>query len=149
MAGEPSHVVHAAAVVRGQWVGTPITNFPGFTLVHIPGPFASGIARESCFQSPPTSPASCQPPWPASSRAVAAATYTGRYPSLYYAVVGRPTLVASSLPSFYAMRLLSALVSALYLGLAAAVSAVWSRNQVLPSPSCLPRRRWRCTRRPS
>jgi hypothetical protein len=128
---EPSHVVHAAAVVRGQWVGTPITQFPGYTEVRVPAPFGAGIAQETCFQSPPTTPASCQPAWPASSQVVPAATYTGRYPPLYYAIVGLPTLVASSAPAFYAMRLLSAVVSALFLGLAGAVAAVWSRSRLL------------------
>lgn len=128
---EPSHVMHAAAVVRGQWVGTPISQLPGFTLVRIPTPFGSGIAQEKCFQSPPTTPASCQPPWPTTSTVMPAATYTGRYPPLYYAIVGLPTLVASSEPAFYAMRLLSALISALFIGLAGAVAAVWSRNRML------------------
>ena len=131
---EPSHVVHAAAVDRGQWVGAPIKgHLPGFTLVHVPAAFSylAGVGQEHCFQSPPTRPASCQPPWLASGGSVATGTYTGRYPPLYYAVVGLPTLVSSSLPAFYAMRLLSALASALFLGLAGAVAAVWSRNRML------------------
>jgi hypothetical protein len=102
--------------------------------VHVPAPFAygAGITQEKCFQSPPTTPASCQPPWPAGGASVPSPTYTGRYPPLYYAVVGLPTLISSSIPAFYAMRLVGALVSALFLGLAGAVAAVWSRNRMLP-----------------
>ena len=131
---EPSHVVHAAAVDRGQWVGSPVSQLPGFTLVRVPAAlsYVAGIAQEQCFQSPPTRPASCQPSWPADGHVVPSVTYTGHYPPLYYAIVGLPTLASSSLPAFYAMRLLSALVCALLLGLAGAVVAMWSRNRMLP-----------------
>jgi hypothetical protein len=58
-------------------------------------------------------------------------TYTGLYPPAYYAVVGLPTLVTSSLDGFYAMRLVSALLAAFFLGLAGLVVATWTRNSWL------------------
>lgn len=42
-------------------------------------------------------------------------TYSGRYPPLYYLVVGLPSLAWPSRAGFYAMRLLSAAVSALFI----------------------------------
>ncbi len=60
-----------------------------------------------------------------------AATYVGRYPPLYYALVGLPSLVWNADAAVYLMRLLSGLLTALFLGLALALAAVWSRSRLL------------------
>ena len=58
-------------------------------------------------------------------------TYSGRYPPLYYAVVGLPTLVVHSTDAVFLMRLLGALLCAVLLGLAYMVLATWSQNRIL------------------
>jgi hypothetical protein len=128
---EPSHVVHAAGVVRGELTGTAIPHFHGWVSVRIPWPYAVGVEQDRCYQFSALLPASCEPPWPQDRMVVAGATYTGRYPPAYYAIVGVPTLVTSSVEGFYAMRLLSALLAAAFLGLAGLVVATWTRNRWL------------------
>ena len=66
-----------------------------------------------------------------SGREVKAITYVGRYPPLYYAIVGLPSLVSHTDTAVYLMRLLSGLASALFLGLALALAAFWSRSRLL------------------
>ena len=60
-----------------------------------------------------------------------AITYVGRYPPLYYAIVGLPSLVSHTDTAVYLMRLMSGLASALFLGLALALAAFWSRSRLL------------------
>jgi hypothetical protein len=55
----------------------------------------------------------------------------GRYPPLYYALVGWPTDVWASSNGFYGVRLLSALWSALFLALALMAIVAWSRSRLL------------------
>ena len=66
-----------------------------------------------------------------SGREVPAATYVGRYPPLYYAIVGLPSLAWHTSLTDYLMRLLSGLLTALMVGLALALSSVWSRSRLL------------------
>lgn len=66
-----------------------------------------------------------------SDRPTTATTYVGRYPPLYYAMVGSPSLVWHTTEAVYLMRLLSGVITALLLGLAFALAAVWSRSRFL------------------
>lgn len=66
-----------------------------------------------------------------SGREVSAATYVGRYPPLYYAIVGLPSLEWHTSVTIYLMRLLSGLLTALMVGLALALSSVWSGSRLL------------------
>jgi hypothetical protein len=66
-----------------------------------------------------------------SGREVLAATYVGRYPPLYYAIVGLPSLVWHTSVAVYLMRLLSGLLTAIMVALALALSSVWSRSRLL------------------
>ncbi|MCL3862706.1 DUF2142 domain-containing protein [Actinotalea sp. K2] len=116
---EPSHVVKAAAVARGQWsgeLGPPPTDTsrPGAgTIVQLPDDFAAALALPNCFAFQPAVPASCQQDLaPAGPGTVAVETFAGQYPPLYYAAVGWPSLVLGAEASVYAMRLLSALLTA-------------------------------------
>jgi hypothetical protein len=128
---EPSHVVHAAGVVRGELTGVPIPHFEGWLTVRVPAPYALGIDQDKCYQLSARLPASCEPPWPSDHATIDGLTYTGHYPPAYYAIVGLPTLVTSSVEGFYAMRLVSALLAALFLGLCGLVVATWTRNSWL------------------
>ncbi|HWC38359.1 MAG TPA: DUF2142 domain-containing protein [Acidimicrobiales bacterium] len=109
---EPVHVTKAAAVVRGQLVGKPLSATT--TLVRVPLTFAQpgySLLGATCFGSHPERPASCQR-LPQGSTVVSATPYVGRYSPLYYLLVGWPSLTSSSTWTLYAMRLASAAVCA-------------------------------------
>lgn len=119
---EPSHVVKAAAVARGQLSGTPnpveqSVERPGVgTLVRLPSDFADALALPNCFAFQPDQPADCQPDeLPAAQGDVLVETFAGQYPPLYYALVGWPSLFLAAWPSVVAMRLVSAALSAAFL----------------------------------
>lgn len=123
---EPSHVVRAAAVARGQLSGTPndapqSVDRPGVgTLVRLPSDFADALALPNCFAFDRDQPADCQDDdLPAPGPEVLVETFAGQYPPLYYALVGWPSLFLSAGPSIVAMRLVSAAVSAALLTWAA------------------------------
>ncbi len=129
---EQAHVVRAAGVVRGQFVGVTLYG-PGspYTGVTVPKVFASGDTYPKCFHFHPTVPASCAPPLTTSTRTVRTYTYVGRYPPLYYAIVGLPSLAFVSKTGIYLMRLASALLNALLVSLALLAVVLWSRRKLL------------------
>jgi hypothetical protein len=131
---EQSQVVHAAAFVRGQLIGT---SAPGYedpsTYVTVPGTFGNGLELMRCYQFHPTVPASCASHVKLSVEPTRSSTYSGRYPPLFYAVTGLPTLVVQSDEGVILVRLLGALMCSVLLGLAFMAMVVWSRAQVLPA----------------
>jgi hypothetical protein len=60
-----------------------------------------------------------------------ASTYQARYPPLYFAIVGLPSLFSGSTIDVYLMRLVSALLSAIFLAIALTAAVVYSRNRAL------------------
>ena len=129
---EPVQVIRAASVARGEIVGHQAAGQPpAVTTVTVPSSFAQLIGIPACFAFRPTVPAGCAPGLSGSSRPTAASTYVGRYPPLYYMLVGAPSLLWSSGAAVYAMRILGALWCALLVGLAFAVAATWSRSRLL------------------
>jgi hypothetical protein len=152
---EPAQLVKAASVVRGEIVGQNLSpkllaetppgdkvDFGGCTylstvqrcsaadtVVTVPSSYAD-FARPECFLIQQV-PAGCGPGLRGSGREVKATTYVGRYPPLYYAIVGLPSLASSTDTGVYLMRLMSGLVSSLFLGLALALAAFWSRSRLL------------------
>ena len=153
---EPAQLVKAASVVRGELVGqapspASISGLSAanrrffehcpillsadlctqpYRIVSVPGSFAD-LAIPECYRFRPEVPADCAPGFGGSSRETKAVTYVGRYPPLYYAVVGLPSLIWQSDVGVYLMRLLSGLLSATFLGLALALSVTWSRSRML------------------
>jgi Predicted membrane protein (DUF2142) len=129
---EPAQVARAVALVHGQLIGQTVKN-DGNAITHvtIPKVYAAGSKYGSCFTFKDTVPASCAAPLTQSKKEVRAVTYVGRYPPLYYAIVGLPSLVTSSGNGLYAMRLTSALLNAVFLALAAMSIAAWSRSRFL------------------
>jgi hypothetical protein len=152
---EPAQLVKAASVVRGEIVGQRVSpkllaqtpsgdkvDFGGCTflstvqrcsaadtVVTVPSSFAD-FSRSECFFLQQF-PAGCSVGLRGSNREVKATTYVGRYPPLYYAIVGLPSLVSSTDTGVYLMRLVSGLVSAIFLGLALALASFWSRSRLL------------------
>lgn len=129
---EPTQVVKAAAVVRGELTGQATEHRTTAVVeVRVPESFADDAGLATCYAGRDTIPAGCAPHLSGKRRAVETATYVGRYPPLYYLLVGTPTLVWTTDVAIYAMRLLSVAWSALLLGLAFAVAAVFSRRRLL------------------
>ena len=119
---EPSHVVKAAAVARGQWGGVlgpapTDTSRPGAgTIVQLPSDFAEVISLPDCFAFHPDVSAGCQQAVaPAVGGLVPVETFAGQYPPLYYLLVGWPSLVLGAEASIYGMRLVSAVLTAVLL----------------------------------
>ena len=119
---EPAHLVRAVSLVRGQLVGQdlphPTTAQKSTVIVQVPEVFASLETHVGCFQYKSNVPAGCQRPLNGSTHTVSVETYVGRYPPLYYALVGLPTLVLVSAKGIYAARLVSGALSAAMLALA-------------------------------
>jgi len=131
---EASHVIHAAALDRGQIIGTPVAGHENpYTVVTVPGTFGHGSYLMRCYKFRSTVPASCSEATKLSAEPIRASTYTGRYPPLYYAVVGLPTLASTSQWVVIWMRLLGALMCSALLGLALMAITVWSRARILPA----------------
>ena len=121
---EPAHLDRAASLVRGQLLGTPLPHPTraqrGTVTVKVPEVFASLANDVGCYQFKSLVPAGCQRPLVPSRKDVLTQTYVGRYPPLYYAIVGLPTLVFVSVKGIYAARVLSGALSAAMLALAVA-----------------------------
>lgn len=129
---EPTHVARAAAVVRGQFVGSTVgSDRNASTSVTIPAVFAQDEPLVECFQFRSTTPASCQPPVPTSTKLTPIRTYVGRYPPLYYAIVGLSSLIVQSAGGIYMMRLAGALLDAVFVALALFSVFRWSRSRLL------------------
>lgn len=116
---EPSHVVRAAAVARGQLSGelgeAPSDALrPGAaTTVQLPRDYAASVALPNCFAFQPEVPAACQQDVaPPDGSVVPVETFAGQYPPLYYALVGWPSLFLGAEAGIYAMRLVSAALAA-------------------------------------
>lgn len=107
---EASHVIKAAAVVRGQLRGPEVQVAPGewWTYVRVPGSFRGAAQVPACFVFKPSVPAGCAPDLPTDRATTSVPTEAGRYPPLYYALVGAPTLLFPSAFGVYLMRFLSA-----------------------------------------
>jgi len=131
-ADEPTHVVMAAATVRGEILAEPIAHqgLP-FTTVRVPKAFAV-LANPCNALFLGVTPGCTGPPADSSSgKVVTVVTTAGRYQPLYYFIVGLPTLVSHSPTTVLEMRLLSALVCAFFVGLAFAAASRWARSRLL------------------
>lgn len=119
---EPSHVLYAAAVARGQWGGelgpaAVDTSRPGAaTSVDLPTDFRAAASLPNCFAFYPDEAASCQqdvaPPEPGVE--VSVETFAGQYPPLYYLLVGWPSLFLDAEAAVYGMRLVSGALTAAF-----------------------------------
>lgn len=124
---EPAHIIKAAAVVRGDWLGTP-TGRAGFTEVEVP----SGVAAAwswTCTAYDETMPASCQGAFRNGSEPIAAETSAGLYNPVYYLMVGVPTLLTDDpRVAVYAMRALTAIICGFFFAAAAVALLPMTRS---------------------
>lgn len=125
---EPAHIVKAASVVRGQFVGEPSTFGH---VVQVPRYIAS-TQSETCFAFHPQVPASCAQPLPGDpGEVVDSTTSAGLYNPAYYALVGWPTLLFDDATGIYAMRAVSGILTALFLA-AALMMTTTLRRPLIP-----------------
>ena len=132
---EPAHTIKAAAVARGEFYGTPARatkQGPSSEItVRVPENIAGLGALPSCYATHPNVPASCAPTPGASTREVNTATTAGRYEPLYYGIVGLPSLLWPSNTGIWLMRLVSGLLSALFLASALESAAACKKRRLL------------------
>ncbi|HET9058785.1 MAG TPA: DUF2142 domain-containing protein [Acidimicrobiales bacterium] len=134
---EPAHLIRAASLVRGQLVGRDLpgaTQAQGsYVIVGVPEVFASLANDVACFKRDPKIPAGCQAPLVPSPQDQSVESYVGRYPPLYYAITGLPTLAFVSVGGVYAARLVSAALCALMLALAVVSARRVPERPLLPT----------------
>ncbi|MDQ4132201.1 MAG: DUF2142 domain-containing protein [Actinomycetota bacterium] len=127
---EPTQYVKAAAVASGTLTGERPAGFPrGTTLVRVRGTFMLYDPSTDCYYQHPEVPAGCTV-LPAPDPAVReTSTYVGEYPPLYYALTGLPSRLSTDPLARRAMRAISAVLSAVLLGLALSTAVTWSRSR--------------------
>lgn len=137
---EPAQIIKAAAVARGEFLGQPTQSTANSDRNHtgravmtviVPATYGQSDVLANCYRHKVKVTAACAPGASQSGRLVAATTYVGRYPPLYYLLIGSPSLLWHSSAGIYLMRVLSGLVSSLLIGLAIAGAAVWGRSRLL------------------
>lgn len=126
---ERVQIIKAAAVVRGQWIGDPVAGHAGYTVVHVPEVYTT-LGTGDCVIGKPTVPVGTCPYRATSAKVVAAQTYVGHYPPLYYLLVGWPTVFATRW-SIFLVRLMGTLLDSAFLALAVAAACRWSRSLLL------------------
>ena len=127
---EPSHVVKAASVVRGELVPDKQTlpdEGQGFirggwtTVVHVPLSYTWQTSSiPGCHMFDTRIPAGCSPGFIDDARPATWTTLNGRYPPIFYGLVGWPTLFDTGTTSIYLMRFINAAVCAALLATALA-----------------------------
>lgn len=122
---EPAHLIKAASVARGEFIGDP-TDQPAVTRVDVP----EGIAESkgwTCYAFQPAVPASCMDFTEESSGLEPSTTSAGLYQPFYYALVGWPSLfIEHTEAAVLAMRTVSALICSAFLAVAFTMLLRWS-----------------------
>jgi hypothetical protein len=118
---EPAHIIKAAAVAQGQLLGEP-TSKPAELRVTVP----TGISEAAtwpCYAFEPTKTAACVVNAVSDVGGLSQTTTSaGLYNPVYYALVGWPSLLSENPKiAVLGMRLVSALISSLFLAVALTV----------------------------
>jgi hypothetical protein len=128
---EPDQVIKAVAVAHGELVGRSAgPTISPHVVVSVPASFVSSVHLPSCFVGNVDVTPTCSPPLSLNSQPLDVSIYIGRYPPLYYAIVGIPSWFSDSSGAIVAIRLLSAAVCALFLALAITAVLCWSRRRI-------------------
>jgi hypothetical protein len=105
---EDAQVVKAVAVAHGQLTGEttlqPGEYFPVMTSVEVPEYYATARSTTQCFIWDTLQPADCAPAFRADDGTGEVDTWFGRYPPLYYGVVGLPSRFLDGEAAVLAMR---------------------------------------------
>ncbi|MFB2584764.1 DUF2142 domain-containing protein [Herbiconiux liukaitaii] len=125
---EPAHVVKAASVVRGELLPSEMIATGG--VLHVPAAYAAEYAQ-GCFAFFAEIPASCAPGFTGDpSEIVETYSSASLYNPVYYVLVGWPSLVLPDTIGIYAMRIMSAVLTSLFLAAAFWVVAAWRLPRV-------------------
>ncbi len=112
---EPANAINAAAAARGELIGqkagSPSVQTMRFT---VPATIAHGT-DPGCLVFNPAISAGCLTPWKAEPGSTKATSYVGAYPPLYYVLTGLPSDVTHDTNVLLWMRLVSALLAAVFL----------------------------------
>ena len=124
---EIQHVFRAWTVWNGQIVLEPLES-GGASGEVAEGLISAGASKIICFVFKPEVTADCGEPWPEEmGPPLTTVLLAGRYPPVYYLLVGWPsTLISDPLALTYAMRLVSSLLSSVLIALAATAVAARS-----------------------
>lgn len=114
---EPAHAFRAASLVRGELFGADVSK-PGDPSLLVRVPTALTANSPVCFAFRSWRSASCMTARPVPPGTAEVKTYTGRYPPLYYLVVGLPSLLPLGNSMLIWMRLAGDLINALFLTVA-------------------------------
>jgi hypothetical protein len=118
---EPEHAVRAASLARGQVLGRPVEGGPDYHReVDVPGAYATH--NSGCFVFDSGIPASCQITDDAAP-VVAYRTSAGRYPPLYYALVGWISVFFTTSKGVFAMRLVTGVLAAAFVASASVTAS--------------------------
>jgi hypothetical protein len=127
---EASHIIKAAAVVRGELTGEP-TDDPSVRTVQVP----AGIAEAQnwhCFAFKPNVSAACAPTYGDGQGLQPAVTSAALYNPVFYAIVGWPTLLPiSAEAAVYVMRLVNAALTSAFLAVAMVILTRLGRPRVV------------------
>lgn len=123
---EPSHIIKAAAVVRGELIGEPAGR-PSWTIVQVPQGLAEAQSWSQCFAFKPDTTAACSAEPRTGPGLAPAWTSAGLYNPVYYALVGWPSLIIDGGSAVVGMRLVSAAVSSALLALTVLVLLSFGR----------------------
>jgi Predicted membrane protein (DUF2142) len=126
---EFDHVYRAASVARGEWLpsGVPAAHGRG-ELVIVPRDIVAAAGPE-CRARSYTGHDNCAPVADEPGDSVRVATAASRYEPVYYWVVGTAARWAHGTSADYVMRIVSALLCALFTGLAAWAVSRWARTR--------------------
>jgi hypothetical protein len=129
---EVAHITKAGASARGMWTGTP-SGSSGIEHFVLPADISDVGGDKTCFAFHPELSAACAPSLAdASSTEIVVESGVGSYNPLYYVLVGWPTLFVSGELAVYAMRFVSAVLTAGCLTL-----AFWATRRITRSPYAL------------
>lgn len=122
---EPAHIIKAASVVRGEFVGPP---GPVGNYVQVPRYIAYTNAQ-TCYVAILQQPADCAlaakgDQW----TTVRGTTSAGLYNPVYYILVGWPSLIFHDSTGIYAIRIVSGVISSLFLALGLTMISTWKRR---------------------
>lgn len=112
---EPAHTIKAAAVARGQFMVMEGQSYGHGVHVQVPS-YIANLSAQTCTAFKRDTPASCAPPIPMNDNYLTiGVTSAGLYNPMYYWLVGLPSVVLAGAPAVFGMRVVSALLSAVFL----------------------------------
>ncbi len=115
---EFDHAFRAAAVARGQWVAGDVAEDGRGQLVAVPASIVEA-ARAQCESRDYTGPDNCSPVSELPGGEVEIASAASSYHPAFYWVVGTAALPFDGAGALYAMRIVTALLSLMFVALAA------------------------------